>query len=59
MDKTITLIGTEDVSRAGYNMISAAEIMIRAAAHIDDTLVRHQHFLDDWLIRLEEVMKKE
>lgn len=57
--ETIVLMGAEDVSRAGHNMSNAAEEMKRAAAQIEDSLFRHQRFLDDWLIRLEQIMTKE
>lgn len=58
MSNYITLMGAEDVSRAGSRMASAAEQMSRAAGSIDDALQRHQQFLDDWLMRFEAVMEK-
>ena len=54
----ITLMGSEDVSRAGRNMQSAAEQMSRAASSIEDSLFRHRQFLDDWIQRLESVMQE-
>lgn len=57
--ETILLIGTEAVESAGRQMASAAEEMLRAAATLEHTLEMHQRFLDDWLMRLEEIMKKE
>lgn len=53
MPDYMTLMGAEDVSRAGYSMKSAAEEMSRAAANIDDALRRHQMFMEDWLQRYE------
>lgn len=58
MAEYIHLIGAEEVSRAGHNMSSAASEMNRAASSIDDSLRQHQRFLDDWLARLESVMKQ-
>ena len=57
MSDHITLMGSEDVSRAGHRMQSAAEQMSRAASTIDDALFRHQRFLDEWIQRLEAVMQ--
>jgi acyl-CoA thioesterase len=53
----VTLIGVEDVSRAGHNMQHAASEMSSAASSIAHTLEMHQRFMDDWLVRFEEVMK--
>lgn len=57
--ESISLMGSEEVSRAGRNMVSAASDMQRAAATIDESLRRHETFLDDWLLRFEEILKKE
>ena len=54
----VQLIGAEDVSRASHNMQSAASQMQAAASSIDDSLQRHKVFLDDWLCRLEEIIKE-
>lgn len=51
----ISLLGTEDVQRAGIRMKEAAEQMMRAADQIDHALARHEQFLNDWLTRLSEV----
>ena len=56
MPDYITLMGAEDVSRAGHRMQSAAEQMSRAAGTIDEALFRHQRFLDEWLQRLESAL---
>ena len=56
MPDYMTLMGAEDVSRAGHRMVAAAEQMSRAAGTIDDSLFRHQRFLEDWLQRLEAVL---
>jgi len=56
--ETIHLIGAEDVRAAGSAMRSAAADMNRAAASIDESLSRHHNFLDDWLSRLEQILKE-
>lgn len=55
-DRYVTLMGAEQVQTAGHAMSRAAEQMSRAAGSIDDSLLRHQRFLDDWLQRLEQIM---
>lgn len=57
MAEYVHLIGSEDVSRAGHNMQHAASEMSPAASSIAHTLEMHQRFMDDWLVRFEEVMK--
>ena len=57
MPDYITLMGAEDVTRAGHRMQSAADQMSRAASTIDEALFRHQRFLDEWLQRLETTMQ--
>lgn len=58
MSEYIHLIGAEEVRRAGSSMRSAASDMIRAASTIDESLHRHQRFLDDWLMRLEAILQE-
>lgn len=53
----VTLMGAEDVRAAGNRMAAAADTMRSAASSIDDSLTRHQNFLDQWLARLEAVME--
>ena len=53
----IHLIGADDVSRAGSSMRSAASDMTRAAVTIDETMRLQRMFLDDWLARLELVLR--
>ena len=55
----VTLLGTEDVARAGSNMCSAASEMSRAVSSMDESLRNHQRFMDDWLVRFEEIMGDE
>ena len=59
MSDYITLLGAEDVQRAGNNISTAAETMSRAAASIEDSLFRHRQFLDDFLLRVENIIKNE
>lgn len=47
----VTLMGAEDVSRAGYTMRSAASDMLRAASSISESLDQHQRFMNEWLDR--------
>lgn len=58
MNEYITLVGAEDVQRAGAALRSAAETMQRAASSIEDSLHRHRLFLDDWLERFECTLKE-
>ncbi len=53
----VTLMGAEDVREAGSAMRSSAEVIRQAAGSMEDSLHRHRLFLDDWLFRLEELMK--
>lgn len=57
MSSYITLLGAEQVQSAASTMRSAAEEMSRAASSIDYSLQQHRQFMDDWLARLEEVMR--
>lgn len=59
MTEFVHLIGAEDVRSAGSAMRVAAEEMNRAAASIDESLRIHRLFLDDWLFRLQDIIKKE
>lgn len=52
-DRYVTLMGAEQVQSAASRMSSAADQMQRAASSFDDTMARHQRFMDDWLQRFE------
>jgi len=52
-----TLLGAEDVSRAGRNMAGSAEDMLRAANLISESLSNHQRFMDDWLDRFKQTLE--
>ena len=56
MSEYMTLLGAEDVQKAGSAMRSAAESMQSAAGSFEDSLFHHRQFMDDWLIRLEEAI---
>ena len=59
MSEYITLLGSEEVIRAGHQMERAARAMDQAAAQIADALMRHERFLAEWLDRLESVLTPE
>ena len=49
MSEYVTLLGAEDVSRAGYAMRDAATQISNAASLIDDALQRHATEMRDML----------
>ena len=55
---TIYLQGSEDVSRAASSISESADTMRRAASSIDESLDRNQRFMDDWLVRFQDVLKE-
>jgi hypothetical protein len=52
------VINTEQIERAAHVMRSAAEGMKNAMLSLDYALQQNQRFLDDWLNRLEAVVKE-
>ena len=57
----MTLIGSEDVSRAGARMIEAAESIQSSVNQLEEALHRHRVWADDWLLhtlRREEWLKR-
>lgn len=56
MSNYVTLMGAEEVSRAGSRMQDAASTMQGAASNIAYALEQHQRFLDDWLARLNDTL---
>lgn len=52
----ITLMGAEDVARAGHNIAAAAETMSRAASSMDDALQRHRMGMEELLNRFEQIL---
>ena len=57
MQEYVTLLGAERIESAANRMASAAEDMKRAASQMDEALRTQQGFMNDWLSRLEEVLK--
>lgn len=53
MSNYVTLLGAEDVSRAGSAMREAAQEMQSAAHSIDYSNSQQRQYLDDWLVRFE------
>jgi hypothetical protein len=54
----VSLLGSEDVARAGYAMRDAADSINRAASNFQATLEQHQRFMEDWLQRLEQILRE-
>ena len=52
----IHLTGAEDVENAASSIHDSAGMMQQAAINIEDSLLRHRQFLDDWLYRLENII---
>ena len=59
MTEFIHLIGSEQVSTAGHNMMRAAEVMSNVSSNMQLVFEEHQRFLDDWLRRYEEVVERQ
>ena len=57
MTEFVHLIGSEDIKKAGSSMCNSALEMNKAAASLEDSLHRHRLFLDNWLFRLEEILR--
>ena len=57
MPESIYLMGSEKVESAGHRIDNAANGMCRAVGHLEDSLLRHRQFMDDWLVRLETVLR--
>lgn len=55
----VLLVGSEDVRAGGHAMQQAAHEMSRAASQVEDSLMRHRQFLDDWLCRLETILTRQ
>jgi len=59
MAEYITLLGAEDVRRAASIMQQAADTMVSAASQMETSLHFHRQYLDEWLMRLEQALKRE
>jgi hypothetical protein len=56
-ERYVTLLGAEQVQSAAHTMSSAAAEMDRAARNMAYAFESHQRFMDDWLMRLQDVMQ--
>lgn len=53
----MVLLGAEQVQHGGSAAREAGQDMLAAASKIEFALQQHQRFLDDWLDRLELVLR--
>lgn len=58
MSNYVTLIGAEDISRAGHNMRDAAERMERAASSFGEYAERLMRALDEHATRIEATQQE-
>lgn len=58
MTDTTYLIGSEDVKQASQTIYNAADLMMDAARNIEATFSNHERFLENYLIRLSELLEK-
>lgn len=58
MGDFVTLMGADNVERAGGRMREAAGEMSNAAASIEASLHGHRMFLEDWLMRFAAILEK-
>lgn len=58
MDKYVTLLGTENIERAGRAMQEAAERIRQSVGNLDDILHRDRMAREEWLARFEQVIEK-
>ncbi len=54
----VTLLGAEQVQKAGHAMERAAGEIGTAAGAFQDALMRHQQFMQQWLDDLRALMEK-
>lgn len=59
MEKFVTLLGTEEVSRAGSNMKQAAQNFGEHVSNMNYSMDRNQQFMDDWLRRFEQILEED
>ena len=53
----VTLMGAEDVSRAGGRMSEAGNDMLRAANLMSESNDQQRRFMDDWLDRFRQTLE--
>lgn len=54
----VTLMGAEDVLRAGHIMRDSANDIKQSVGSLDSELIQHRLWMDNWLSRFEIVMDK-
>jgi hypothetical protein len=54
--QSLILVGAEQVASAGNNIKQAAEQMSNVSGNVQVVLEAHQRFLDDWLLRFEQML---
>ena len=59
MGEYVTLLGAEDVRRAGSEIKSAAEQISQAVSWLVEALGQQRRFQDEWLQRFEEALDAE
>ena len=59
MSEFIHLVGADDVRNAASRIALAADTMRHAASSLAFAFETHQRFLDDWLMRFEDVLTKD
>lgn len=57
MNSYVTLLGAEDVRRAASIISEAASSMRSVAGQMEDSLMRHRIYLDDWLMKFEQALQ--
>ena len=57
MHDYITLMGSENVVHGGNAIRDGGQSMLSAASQIDESMRRQQIFMDDWLIRFEQILQ--
>lgn len=58
MSEYVTLIGAEDVRRAGAAMQDAASSMQSTIGSLDQSLTLHRQYMDEWLSRFEAAVDR-
>ena len=59
MSNYVTLMGSEDVARAGRTIAGAAEDMVRAASTIDSAVYNMQRINEEFLTRLDDILHQD
>ena len=54
----VHLIGSEKVQQAGTDIAAAAQKIGQAVSYLEEAFRRHHEFMDEWLARLEAILKQ-